>query len=331
MKIQLSDPHQTTEKPLVNSNPSSATGRLSRIIHHEQFVGYAFALPFILGFLALTVFPMLVSLYLSFTDYDLVKVPRWVGLENYIHMFKDDPNYFRSIVVTFYYVFVSVPLKVGFALFVAFLLTRKSRMVSVYRSFYYLPSLIGGSVAVIMVWKELFAYKGVINTVISAIGTMLGFDMSNFIIKWFGDPNVAMIPLIILSVWQFGSSMIIFAAGLKQIPVTYYEAARIDGAGIVQQFFKITLPILSPVILFNLIMQTISGFMSFTQAYIISPTGGVGKSTFFYALNIYVNGFQYYKMGYASAMSWVLLIIIAVVTAVIFKTSRTWVFYESKD
>ena len=304
------------------------TTSLPSFIYKNNFVGYVFAFPFIFGFLLLTIFPMMVSLYLSFTDYSIVRAPVWVGMDNYIKMFTDDRNYYQSIAVTLYYVLVSVPLKVGFALVIAFLLTRRSRVAGFYRSLYYLPSLIGGSVAVIMVWVEIFKTTGVVNSILAVIGSLFGTDLT---VKWFGDPNYAMIPLILLSVWQFGSSMIIFAAGLKQIPVTYYEAARIDGANIISQFFKITLPILSPVILFNLIMQIISGFMSFTQAYIISPTGGVGKSTFFYALNVYINAFQYYKMGYASAMSWVLLIMIAVVTTVIFKTSSAWVFYESKE
>lgn len=221
-----------------------------------------------------------------------------------------------------YYVLFSVPMKVFFALIIAFILTRNSRLISVYRSVYYLPSLIGGSVAVSLVWKELFASKGVINSMLAAFG----FKET---IYWMGDPRYAIWILILLTVWQFGSSMIIFAAGLKQIPVSYYEAAKMDGGSLTQQFFYITLPCLSPVIFFNLVMQTISGFMTFTQAFIIT-NGGPTDSTLFYALNIYKRAFNYFEMGYASAMAWVLLVMIAGVTALIFKSSSAWVFYESK-
>lgn len=291
------------------------------MIHSETLCGYVFSLPFILGFLVFTIIPILISFYLSFTDYSITSKPKWIGFDNYIRMFTDDPRFLKSIGVTLYYVLVSVPLKLAFALVVAFILTRNSRMMSFYRSVYYLPSLIGGSVAVILVWKELFASEGLVNVLVSA----LGFEK----ISWLGDPRFAMWILVLLAVWQFGSSMIIFAAGLKQIPLTYYEAARIDGASLVQQFFKITLPCLSPVILFNLVMQTISGFMSFTQAFIITE-GGPSDSTLFYALYLYKHAFNFFEMGYASAMAWVLLIMVAIVTAIIFKTSDAWVFYESK-
>ncbi len=295
---------------------------IGRIIHSEALCGYIFSLPFIIGFLAFTIIPILISFYLSFTDYNITSKPSWIGIDNYVRMFTDDPRFYKSIGVTLYYVLVSVPLKLTFALVIAFILTRNSRMMGFYRSVYYLPSLIGGSVAVILVWKELFASEGTVNALMSAVGIPK--------IYWLGDPQFAIWILVLLAVWQFGSSMIIFAAGLKQIPVTYYEASRIDGATHAQQFFKITLPCLSPVILFNLVMQTISGFMSFTQAFIITE-GGPIDSTLFYALYLYKHAFNYFEMGYASAMAWVLLIMVAIVTAIIFKTSDTWVFYESKE
>ncbi len=295
----------------------------SHLKRQETICGFVFSAPFIIGFLAFTIFPMLFSFYLSFTDYSITKSPNFVGFANYIRMFTDDPRFVKSVGVTLYYVFASVPLKLGFALLVAFLLTRPTKAVSVYRAVYYLPSLIGGSVAVSLVWKELFASEGVINTILAA----LGVDKT---IYWIGDPRFAIWILIFMSAWQFGSSMIIFAAGLKQIPVVYYEAARIDGASLWMQFRYITLPSLSPVIFFNLVMQTISAFMSFTQAFII--TGGQpADSTLFYALYIYTRAFNYFDMGYASAMAWILLAMIALVTAVMFKTSSNWVFYESKN
>lgn len=215
---------------------------------------------------------------------------------------------------------ISVPLKLTFALLVAYLLTRPSRMVTFYRSLYYLPSLVGGSVAVALVWKQLFARKGLFNSVLA------NMDMST--INWFGNQKLALYPLILMSVWQFGSSMIIFAAGLKEIPVSYYEAARIDGARGYQSFFRITLPCLSPIILYNLIMQTISAFMAFTQAMIIT-NGGPNNSTMLYALYVYNQAFKYNDMGYACAMSLFMLVVMGLITFIIFKTSKFWVFSEA--
>ncbi|WP_132016444.1 carbohydrate ABC transporter permease [Hydrogenispora ethanolica] len=305
-------------------SPKIQKWSFQKLIHHESVCGFIFSSPFIIGFLLFTILPMLYSLYISFTDFKITAAPLWIGLTNYIRMFTGDPQFLKSIAVTLYFVLVSVPLKLAFALIVAYLLTRKNRLDGFYRSVYYLPSLIGGSVAVTLVWKELFATKGVVNNFLSLFGLKTVF--------WLGDPAYAMWVLVLLTVWQFGSSMIIFAAGLKQIPVTYYESAQIDGASQLQQFFRITLPCLSPVILFNLVMQTISGFMNFTQAFIISKgTGGPMDSTLFYALYLYKRAFNYFEMGYASAMAWILLIMIAIVTALIFKTSDQWVFYESKE
>ena len=245
----------------------------------------------------------------------------WVGFTNFVRLFKDE-IFVKSLGVTLKYVFTSVPLKLAFALFVAFLLTRKSRMVTLYRSLYYVPSLVGGSVAVALVWKQLFARKGLINAVL--------LDMGLEKINWFGDEKLALIPLILMSVWQFGSSMIIFAAGLKEIPTSYYEAARMDGANGFQLFFKITLPCLSPIILYNLVMQTISAFMAFTQAFIITQ-GGPNNGTMMYSLYVYNQAFQYNNMGYACAMSWFMLVVMSIITLVIFKSSKMWVFSESGD
>ncbi|HHT35684.1 MAG TPA: sugar ABC transporter permease [Firmicutes bacterium] len=301
--------------------PKRKPNRLIRFLNREAVCGYVFASPFIIGFLAFTIVPMLYSLYISFTSYRITSSPTWIGLDNYVRMFTQDPRYINSIKVTLKYVAVSVPLKVGFALFIAFLLTRRARGMPVYRSIYYLPSLIGGSVAVSLVWKELFAVNGVINKILS----IFGVDP----IQWLGDPTYAIWVLILLSAWQFGSSMLIFAAGLKQIPAVYYEAAQIDGASGWQQFLYITIPSLSPVIFFNVVMQTISAFLNFTQAFIITQ-GRPMDSTLVYSLYLYYSAFNYYEMGYASAMAWVLLIMVAVVTAFIFKSSSYWVFYESK-
>lgn len=292
-----------------------------RFLHNDNTVGYVFSAPFIIGFLGFTIIPMIVSMYYSFTDYNLVSDEAWVGLSNYARLFTDS-RFLKSIRVTLVYVLISVPLKLAFALFVAYLLTKKSRAVTFYRSLYYVPSLIGGSIAVALVWKEIFSTKGLFNSILTGVG----LDR----VSWFGDQTLAMVPLILMTVWQFGSSMIIFAAGLKEIPVSYYEAATIDGANKPQTFFKITLPCLSPIILYNLIMQTISAFMAFTQAFVITK-GGPNDATNFYALYVYNQAFKYYDMGYASAMSWVMLVLIGAITLLIFKSSKKWVFSESAD
>ncbi|MHB8130666.1 MAG: carbohydrate ABC transporter permease [Mobilitalea sp.] len=294
-------------------------GAISKFMNNENTVGYVFATPFIIGFFGFTIIPIITSFYYSFTDYNLIKSANMIGWENYTRLFHDD-RFWKSVRVTLKYVFTSVPLKLTFALLIAMLLTRKTRMQSFYRSMFYVPSLIGGSIAVALVWKELFSQKGLINRFVM----LLGFDK----ISWFGDQKFAMTPLILMSVWQFGSSMIIFAAGLKQIPITYYEAARIDGANRIQSFFKITIPCLSPVILYNLVMQTIAAFMSFTQAFVITK-GGPNDATNFYALYVYNHAFKYYDMGYASAMSWVMLVVMSLITFVIFKSSKYWVFSEA--
>lgn len=291
---------------------------------------YAFLLPWLIGFLVLTAYPMIVSLYLSFTDYNITKpdATQWIGFGNFVRMFSQDPKFIKSLQVTLTYVFVSVPFKLVFALLVAVLMNQKLRMVSFYRAVYYIPTLLGGSVAIAVLWKKLFAKNGIINMIIASIGNVSASSLPG----WISNPKYALGTLILLAVWQFGSSMIIFLAGLKQIPQDYYDAASIDGANHPKQFLYITLPQLTPVILFNLVMQMISAFQAFTQAYIIS--GGKGdpiNSTLFYTLHLYNQGFYYHEMGYASAMAWVLLAIVAIFTLVIFRTSDSWVSYGSGE
>lgn len=291
---------------------------------NDNVVGYVFTSPFIIGFLIFTLFPMVSSLYYSFTEYNLMEAPRWVGLQNYEKIFTEDDKIWKSFQVTFTYVLASVPLRLGFALIVAMLLNVAARGVGVYRSAYYLPSLIGGSVAVSIMWTQIFGDKGLLNSVLALVGVHT--DMS-----WIGNPGTALWTLIALSVWQFGSSMLIFLAGLKNIPASYYEAASVDGANGFYRFFRITLPLLSPIILFNLIMQTISAFMTFTPAYIISRgEGGPLDNTLLYSLYLYRRAFTFFEMGYASAMAWIMLIIIGVITLLLFKSSVYWVHYESK-
>jgi multiple sugar transport system permease protein len=288
-----------------------------------DLTGYAFISPFIIGFLAFTFIPMFISLYLSFTSYNLFTSPRWIGLDNYEKMFTGDPKYWTSVRVTFTYVFIGVPLRLIFALFIAMILNTNSRMVGAYRTMYYLPSIIGGSVAVSIMWRNIFSNEGIINKLLGLFGAGP--------VRWFGDPDAALVMLIALSVWQFGSSMLIFLAGLKNIPYEMYEASSVDGASPVRKFFSITLPLLSPIILFNLIMQTISAFMTFVPAYIISKgEGGPLDGTMLYSLYLFRQAFMFNNMGYASAMAWVMLIIIGILTVILFFTSKYWVFYETE-
>lgn len=288
-----------------------------------NLTGYAFISPFIIGFLAFTLIPMFISLYLSFTSYNLFTSPRWIGLGNFEKMFTNDPKYWNSVRVTIYYVFVGVPLRLAFALFVAMVLNTASRMVGTYRTIYYLPSIIGGSVAVSIMWRNIFSEQGIVNHFLMALGAAP--------VNWFGNATAALGMLITLSVWQFGSSMLIFLAGLKNISPEMYEAASVDGASPVRKFLNITLPLLSPVILFNLIMQTISAFMTFVPAYVISKgEGGPLDGTMLYSLYLFRQAFMFNNMGYAAAMAWVMLIFIGILTFVLFKTSKMWVFYESE-
>lgn len=297
---------------------------MNKFRDNEHLVGYIFTAPFILGFLIFTLFPILSSLYYSFTNYNLLEAPRWIGFDNYRTIFIDDEKITKSIQVTLTYVFVSVPFRLIFALAVAMLLNKAVRGIGVYRSAYYLPSLIGGSVAVSIMWQQIFGDKGLVNSMLSTVG----IETST---SWIGNPGTALWTLILLSVWQFGSSMLIFLAGLKNIPISLYEAANVDGANARYRFFNITLPLLSPIILFNLIMQTISGFMTFTPAYIISRgEGGPLDNTLLYSLYLFRRAFSFFEMGYASAMAWVMLIIVGLITLLIFKTSSYWVHYESK-
>jgi multiple sugar transport system permease protein len=283
--------------------------------------GYLFLIPWMLGVVLITVVPMLASLYLSFTNYRLGGTPEWAGLANYRRMISD-PTFAASAVVTAKYVFISVPLQLGFALLVAVTLNRGVRGLALYRSVYYLPSLLGGSVAVAVLWRQLFASDGLLPELVGKAGIQMG--------SWISDPAHALDTLIVLHVWTFGSPMIIFLAGLRQIPEELLEAARVDGANAIRRFLWVTLPLLSPVIFFNLVLQLIGAFQAFTPAYIISSgTGGPADSTLFYTLYLFQSGFQNFEMGYASALAWVLFVVIGMFTAANFIASRYWVHYEN--
>lgn len=295
---------------------------LRQIMCTPKVAGYIFILPFIAGFLAFIALPMILSFGFSFTRYNILESPVFIGLENYKTMFTADPKFWKVFGVTMRYVFFSVPLRLLMALLVAMLLVKASKLSGFYRAVYYLPSIIGSSVAVAILWKRMFSSDGVINALLQAIG----IDSS---IPWLGRTDTAIWTLIILAVWQFGSSMLIFLSGLKQIPVSLYEAATVDGADGIHRFFKITLPLLTPTIFFNLINQLINGFMAFTQSYIITQ-GNPRDSTLFYTVYMYQNSFTYNKMGYGCAMAWFMVFVVSLLTLILFKTQNKWVYYESE-
>lgn len=285
-----------------------------------HLTGYLFLSPWLIGLLVFTIGPIVYSLYLSFTQYNLLSAPHWIGLDNYKQIFSSDDLFYKSLNVTFLYVFTSVPLKLIFALVIAVLLNRSMRWIGMYRLLFYLPSLVGTSVAVAYMWKNIFDVDGLINKILGIVGITGP--------SWLTDPSYSLYSLSLLTAWQFGSAMLIFLAGLKQIPESLYEAASIDGASKLQQFYRITAPMLSSVVFFNLIMQLINSFTQFTQGYIVTK-GGPLNSTLFYSLYLYKRGFQFFQMGYASALAWILLIIIGIFMLIIFKTSKSWVYYES--
>lgn len=311
-----------TQRTLALPTRRSAVGQRKRAgSSRESLAAYVFLLPWLIGFFVLTLGPLLASLYFSFTNFDLLTPPQWIGLDNFTEMFTQDRRFRAALIVTFRYVIFSVPLSLAFALLVAMLLNREIRGIGIYRAIYYLPSLLGGSVAIAILWRQIFGKEGVVNQVLALFG-IIGPS-------WISTPQFALNTLIILHIWQFGASMLIFLAGLKQIPQDLYDAAAVDGAGPLSRFFRITLPMLTPVVFFNLIMGIIGAFKAFTSAYVVSGgSGGPLDSTLFYTLYLYRKGFTEFEMGYASAMAWVLLIIIAACTALVFRSSRLWVHYE---
>jgi multiple sugar transport system permease protein len=286
----------------------------------DNKAGYLFLLPWLIGLVVIVGGPMIASLYLSFTNYSLIQAPEFIGLDNYIRML-DDPRLHKSIAVTFIYVIVGVPAQLIVALAIAMLLNEGMKGLAFYRSIFYLPSMLGASVAIAVLWRQMFEVDGLVNQVLRLFGIPATTS-------WIADPQWALWTIILLHVWTFGSPMVIFLAGLRQIPGMYYEAASVDGASKWAQFRKITLPLLSPIIFFNLVLQIINAFQSFTQAYVVSNgTGGPADETLFYTLYLYQRGFVQFQMGYAAAMAWLLVVIIAAFTAINFYFSKRWVFY----
>lgn len=285
----------------------------------NRYIGLLYLAPYIIGLLVFTALPFLASFYLSFTDYGLMNKPAFVGMDNYVDLFTRDRTFKRSLSVTMIYVLTTVPLKLAFALFIAAILNYKLSFINFFRTAYYVPSILGGSVAIAVLWRYIFAEAGLVNMVL--VG--LGLDPIN----WLGDPSTALFTITLLRVWQFGSAMVIFLAALQSIDKSLYEAAAIDGAGKVTTFIFVTLPLITPVIFFNLVMQMVQAFQEFNGPYIIFNNGGPLKSAYLLPLYIYEEAFKKFEMGYASAIAWVLFAIIMALTVVAFVSSKKWVYY----
>ncbi|MET9498498.1 sugar ABC transporter permease [Streptomyces sp. NPDC006552] len=302
--------------------PALAPGRRGR--RRETLAGYLFMSPWLAGFLLLTAGPMIASLYYAFTSYNLFTPPQWVGLDNFTTMFQD-PRWQKSVQVTLKYVVVATPLKLLLALGVALLLAQSRRGQTLYRAAFYLPSLIGASVSVGFVWRALFSDDAVVDRTQQVFGIDWG--------GWIGNPDHVLYALVALSIWQFGAPMVIFLAGLRQVPVELYEAAEVDGAGALRRFWNITLPMISPVLFFNVLLESIHAFQVFGSAYVVSDTRcGPADATLVYTCYLYQKGFKESQMGFASAMAWTLVIAVALVTAVLFWSQKKWVHYaDSAD
>ena len=289
----------------------------------KDYRGLFFIMPWLIGFLFLQLYPFLASLYYSFTQYSVLGQPKFIGLDNYIRLFTIDPDFKKSIMVTMKYALISVPSKLFFALIVALILNMRLKGINGFRTVYYIPSILGGSVAVSALWRLMFMSDGILNKLLELIGLPS--------VNWLGQAGTAMFTICLLQVWQFGSSMVLFLAALKQIPVDLHEAASIDGAGKVKRFFYITLPIITPIVFFNLIMQTITARQNFTSGVVVTG-GGPLKSTYLLGMKLYDDAFGNgsFKMGYASATSWIMFLLIFIFTLLIFKSSDAWVYYEDE-
>lgn len=288
----------------------------------KRNVGFLFIIPWLIGFLVFKLYPFLSSLYYSFTDYNLFKGKSdGFTVQNYIDVFTIATEK-RALITTFKYAFMTVPLKLVFALFIAYILNYKLKGVNLFRTAYYIPSILGGSVAIAVLWKALFSDNGLIRSGFAAIG----IDAPHFM----SDPNWALFMISLLRVWQFGSAMVVFLAALKGVPTELYEAASIDGASKAKQFFRITLPLITPVVFYNLVTQLVQAFQEFNGPYIITKGGPLGSTTLM-SLLIYNNAFTSYNMGKASAQAWVLFVILMVFTCVAFATQKYWVYYSDDE
>lgn len=284
----------------------------------RKYIGLLYITPWLIGICFFVIYPFMMSLYYSFTDYSLLSEPNFIGFSNYTKMFTDDPNFWISVKATVKFVVFTVPFKLVFALLVAYIMNAKLKGIGFFRTAYYIPSILGANVAIAVLWQFLFKADGLVNMVLHLFG-MQG-------IGWFSSGAGAMFTIVLLRTWQFGSAMVIFLNALAEIPQELYEAASIDGASKFRQFFSVTVPQLTPIIFFNLILQLVQAFQEFDGPFLITG-GGPMKSTYLLPMYIYESAFKNFNMGYSSALSWVLFVMIMVFTAILFKTSKKWVFY----
>ena len=286
----------------------------------QGYWGFILIMPWLIGFLIFKAYPFLSSLYYSFTDWNLFKGGSWIGIQNYVTAFTTAKN-LKALRVTFIYAFMTVPLKLAFALFIAYILNFKIRGVGLFRTAYYIPSILGGSMAIAVLWRAMFKNDGVVNRIL----TILGLDNVNFL----ADKTWALVIICLLRVWQFGSPMVLFLAALKGVPEELYEAASIDGATGPKQFVKITLPLISPVIFYNLVTQLVQAFQEFNGPYIITQ-GGPRNATTLISLIVYNSAFSEYNVGMSSAMAWIMFVIVMIFTAISFSTQKKWVYYSDE-
>jgi len=293
--------------------------RHNRLLMREYLAFYLFASPWLLGLLFLTVGPMIASLYLSFTDYAVIVAPKWVGFDNYVRMFTDDELVWQSLRVTLLYSLGSVPLTLLFSFTIALLMNQRIRGIRVFRTIYYLPAVISGvPVALLWIWI-LNPDFGLLNNALHAIG-IIGP-------KWLFSTTWVVPSFVLMSLWGVGVPMVTFLAGLQGIPAHLYEAAEIDGAGVWVKFWNVTIPMMSPIILFNIISGLINSFQTFTPAFLMT-NGGPANASLFYGLYLYNNAFKWFNMGYASALAWLMFLIILILTGLVFRSSIRWVYYE---
>jgi oligogalacturonide transport system permease protein len=290
-------------------------------MYENKRLGFMFALPFVLGILFFKLFPFIASFALSLTQYDLIDPPQFVGLENYRELANNDPLFQQSLGVTLWFVILAVPLRVGFALLVAHVLNFKLRGINFFRAAFYIPSILGGSIAVAVLWRFIFAKHGLVNIAL----IKMGFEP----VPWLADEHYSMVTIVLLFTWQFGSSMVIFLAALQNVPTSLYEAAECDGASKTVQFWRITVPLITPVIFFNMIMQMVHAFQEFNGPYMITE-GGPLNSTYVLTLYIYDQSFKYFNLGYGAALSWVLFALVGALALISFWSSRYWVFYAGE-
>ena len=281
-------------------------------------MGLVYILPWLIGMVFLTLYPFINALVISFTDYNLVREPNFIGLANYTKLFQDE-DFLVTLTATLKYTVITVPLQLAFALFIAYILNFKLKGINFFRTAYYIPSLLGGNVAVAVLWRFLFQQDGLINRIIGVVGIQP--------VAWLSSPGGAMSVIIILKVWQFGSAMLIFLAALKDVPQDLYEAASVDGSTKLHSFIHITMPLITPTIFFNLVMQLVNAFQEFNGPYLVTGKGPL-NATYLTSMYIYDNAFKYFNMGYASAASWILFLIIVAVTLILFATQDKWVYYS---